>query len=48
MAGAWPQRAGDPFADRMNALPKYVPSRTLAEADMEWNTSTLAYRPAAT
>lgn len=41
MAGAWPERAGDPFADRMNAIPKYVASRTLTEADMEWNNSTL-------
>ena len=24
MAGAWPGRAGDPFADRMNEIPKYV------------------------
>ena len=30
MAGAWPGRAGDPFADRMNAIPKYVASRTLS------------------
>src|SRR5262245_50476546 len=22
MAGAWPDRAGDPFADKMNAIPK--------------------------
>ncbi len=41
MADAWPARAGDPFADRMNALPKYVASRTLTEADMEWNTTLL-------
>lgn len=24
MAGAWPDRAGDPFADRMNEITKYV------------------------
>jgi len=30
MAAAWPERAGDPYADRMNALPKYVASRTLS------------------
>ena len=24
MAAAWPERAGDPFADRMNETPKYV------------------------
>ena len=27
MAAAWPGRAGDPFADQMNAIPKYVVSR---------------------
>ena len=41
MAGAWPDRAGDPFADRMNELPKYVASRTLTEDDMNWSGSTL-------
>ncbi|MGY0232728.1 dihydrofolate reductase family protein [Longispora urticae] len=41
MAGAWPERAGDPFADRMNALPKYVVSGTLGEDDLSWNNSTL-------
>jgi dihydrofolate reductase len=33
MAGAWPGRAGDPFADQMNAIPKYVASRTLTDGD---------------
>ncbi|MFI2210252.1 dihydrofolate reductase family protein [Streptomyces sp. NPDC020141] len=37
MAGAWPGRAGDPFADRMNALPKYVVSSTLTDADLTWH-----------
>ena len=41
MADAWPGRAGDPFADRMNALPKYVASRTLKEDDLTWNTTLL-------
>ena len=41
MAAAWPQRAGDPYADRMNALPKYVASRTLSADDMTWNTTLL-------
>ncbi|MFD0776060.1 dihydrofolate reductase family protein [Streptomonospora algeriensis] len=42
MADAWPERAGeDPFADRMNALPKHVASRTLTPADMEWNSTLL-------
>lgn len=41
MAGAWPERAGDPFADRMNEIPKYVASRTLSQADLTWTNSTL-------
>jgi len=41
MASAWPERGGDPFADRMNELPKYVASRTLTDGDMTWNNSTL-------
>ncbi|HEX8004628.1 MAG TPA: dihydrofolate reductase family protein [Mycobacteriales bacterium] len=41
MAGAWPERAGDPFADRMNEIPKYVASRTLTSADLTWTNTTL-------
>ncbi|WP_086562073.1 dihydrofolate reductase family protein [Streptomyces africanus] len=41
MAGAWPERAGDPFADRMNSLKKYVVSSTLGEADLTWNNTAL-------
>jgi dihydrofolate reductase len=41
MAAAWPGRAGDPFADRMNAIPKYVASHTLTQDDLGWNNSTL-------
>ena len=41
MAGAWPERAGDPFADRMNEIPKYVASRTLSPDDLTWSGSTL-------
>jgi len=41
MAAAWPGRAGDPFADRMNELPKYVASRTLTQDDLDWVNSTL-------
>jgi dihydrofolate reductase len=41
MAAAWPGRAGDPFADRMNEIPKYVVSRTLAPDDLTWSGSTL-------
>lgn len=37
---AWPARAGtDEFADRINAMPKYVASRTMESA--EWNTTVL-------
>lgn len=39
MAKAWPERAGDPFADRMNALPKYVVSDSLGDADPGWNSA---------
>jgi dihydrofolate reductase len=41
MASAWPDRAGDPYADWINAAPKYVASRTLTEADLTWNNTTL-------
>jgi dihydrofolate reductase len=41
MADAWPGRAGDPFADQMNAIPKYVVSRTLTEGELDWNNTTL-------
>jgi len=41
MAAAWPSRAGDPFADRMNEIPKYVASRTLSQDDLTWSGSTL-------
>jgi len=41
MAAAWPGRAGDPFADRMNEIPKYVASATLKPEDMTWSGSVL-------
>ena len=43
MAAAWPGRAGDPYADQMNAIAKYVVSRTLSaeEAASRWNNTTL-------
>jgi dihydrofolate reductase len=41
MANAWPARAGDPFANRMNEIPKYVASRTLTHQDLTWSGSTL-------
>ena len=37
-AAAWPSREGE-FADKFNAMPKYVVSSTLQEA--EWNNSTV-------
>lgn len=36
MAGAWPDRAGDPFADWINGVQKYVVSDTLTESDLTW------------
>jgi dihydrofolate reductase len=43
MAAAWPGRAGDPYADQMNAVRKYVASRTLSAGDAaaRWNNTTL-------
>ena len=41
MAAAWPGRAGDPYADQMNAIKKYVASRTLTQDDLTWNNTTL-------
>lgn len=41
MAAAWPGRAGDPYADWINAVPKYVASRTLTQDDLTWSNSTL-------
>ncbi|MEV7613850.1 dihydrofolate reductase family protein [Streptomyces sp. NPDC089799] len=34
MAGAWPERAGDPFADWMNSIRKYVVSDTLTDTEL--------------
>ena len=41
MASAWPDRAGDEFADRMNEIKKYVASRTLQQEDLQWGNSEL-------
>jgi len=41
MAGAWPERAGDPFADWINSVDKYVVSDTLTEADLTWGPTSL-------
>jgi dihydrofolate reductase len=40
MAAAWPERAGDPFADQMNAIPKYVVSETLGDDELGWDNTT--------
>lgn len=40
MAGAWPDRAGDSFADQMNAIRKYVVSDTLGDDELTWNNTT--------
>ena len=41
MAAAWPERASDPYADQMNAIKKYVVSRTLSQHDLTWNNTAL-------
>ena len=41
MAAAWPDRAGDPFADWMNAVEKHVVSDTLSDSDLTWAPTTL-------
>jgi dihydrofolate reductase len=38
-APVWPTRSGDPYSDRINAMPKYVVSSTLK--DPEWNNTTV-------
>ncbi len=42
MAGAWPGRAGDPFADWINAVDKHVVSNTLSVADLTWAPTSLS------
>jgi dihydrofolate reductase len=37
---SWPLRSGDPFTDRINRMPKFVASTTLAEP-LEWNATLL-------
>lgn len=39
-AEAWPQRSGDPYTDKINAMPKHVASTTLTDAT--WNASIIA------
>ena len=41
MAAAWPGRAGDAFADWINATEKHVVSDTLTEADLTWEPTSL-------
>jgi dihydrofolate reductase len=41
MADAWPNRAGDPFADWMNSVQKYVVSDTLSDGDLTWKPTTI-------
>ena len=41
MAGAWPERAGDPFADWINSAEKHVVSNTLSEEDLTWGPTSL-------
>ncbi len=36
-AAAWPSRSGDPFADWINRVQKYVVSDTLTVKDAMWN-----------
>ena len=40
-AQAWPGRAGDPFADWINATQKYVVSDTLTEDDLPWQPTSI-------
>lgn len=41
MAAAWPERAGDPFADWINSAEKHVVSDTLSDADLTWGPTSL-------
>jgi len=40
-AEAWPTQGGDPFAEWINAIQKYVVSDTLTEADLTWKPTTI-------
>jgi dihydrofolate reductase len=46
-ARAWPSMGGNEFGDRMNNMPKYVVSNTLADADATWTNSTVIHGDAA-
>jgi dihydrofolate reductase len=45
MQAAWPERAGDEFADWMNSVPKYCVTDSLSEGDITWQPTTII-RPA--
>lgn len=40
-AEAWSARSGDWYTDKINAMPKYVASTTLSDADTTWNARVL-------
>jgi dihydrofolate reductase len=40
-AAAWGPQSGDPFADWINGVQKYVVSDTLSDADAAWNPTTI-------
>jgi dihydrofolate reductase len=40
-AQAWPSMGTDDFGKRMNAIPKYVVSSTLTEAEADWGPTTV-------
>lgn len=41
MASAWPERAGDPFADWINGAEKHVVTDTLHDADITWGPTSI-------
>jgi dihydrofolate reductase len=43
-SGAWPDRAGDPFADWINGVQKYVVSDSLTDEDLTWKPATIVPR----
>jgi dihydrofolate reductase len=45
-SSAWPSRRGDPFSDKMNAMPKHVVSSTLG-APLIWNAELIEGDPVA-
>ena len=40
-SAAWPERAGDAFADWINGVEKYVVTDTLSEGDLTWKPTTI-------